>query len=300
MRLGEIKKDLEEAYTNINFKEVNPNSNPMQLKGAPSSFEAIHKIEKYGIFERELSQLKGMPTIYGYRSIDDTISLSSSQVGTVEALLNSVKEKIKSNLSLIEFSIPKQTDKVINVKLPTYTDISQLTAFFKNLDIALHTGLKIKEVNGEYKLNNFESGSLWIGVLIEIGLERLSKLINAAMDSYKKSIEIRTALEVLKRNKIATKMYEELENDLTEQVHVLTKQTCEHLIENFDAESQANTLKSVETLMSLIIQGTRFKAPDAASEEVKNIFPKDEEYEKLPKPQSLLETKEQGQDKSDK
>lgn len=303
MRITQIESDLQEAYNHINFTvESISNSNNAKLKGGPESFAAIQKIEKYNAFEKEINDLKSMPNIYDFRSTSNQITLNQNEANRVKALLEIIKDKIKTSIAVINYSAPEKSDNVVNIKLPAYSDLSQLTYFFKNLDLALRTGLKIEGIDGEYKINNFEHGSFWIGVVIAKGLEQFIKLINAAMDSYKKSIEIRSALEVLKQSKVLTDTMTDIEQGLKAQIDELTRQSCSGFTDGISHAGEESTLKSVQILTELIIQGTRFEAPDKASSKVQQAFPKDEEYNKLPKPQILITNKvsvEKDEEKSD-
>ncbi len=298
MRLREIKSMLNEYGNNIKVKsETIANSSDKMVLGLQKSINNIEGLSVLGFLDPDIKRLKTLgEQIYYMRSTDDKIRVDSKVYNKIKQHVQIINEKITGFQQLIDHAIPENRENVINIKLPDYQEIDKLGAFYKDLDLALRTGLTIKELEGTYKLQNFDSGSLWTEIVLNnVGsILFFGKLLKLTIEINKQSTENKIAKkkldELIADSDVANQpLSESLKQQLDSEIDKKIDEKISSLqLENqeLSPESKTSIRKSIKTLSDLLDEGTKFYPSSEEVDDVKQAFP--ELPKQLTEPQKLL------------
>ena len=301
MRLREIQSMLSEFDKNIHIEiKSTQNSSDKWVFGLQRTINNIEGLSVLGFLDADIQRLKSLgDQIYYARNSNDKIRVDNNVSKSISNSINIVKEKISGFNTLIDNSIPEQHEDVVSIKLPDYDELDDLSKFFKDLNQAMQTGLKIDEIKGKYTLQNFDSGSLWVEIIFYASstLFFLGKLIDKAQDIQKKSVDIQIAKKQLEKLEIENDSLKETKDALDKNLDDLINDEIESLASDNELSPESiNSVKtSIKLFSKLIIDGTRFYPSIKSSEDVKKLFP--HISKKLNEPQKLL--KEQPPEDSD-
>lgn len=293
MRLRETRELLRKQRDNLELVYEQRKDGRISITGIEKLINNVNDLAKLGFLDPDIERLKSIPNIYYGRSTDDLILIEPSLFNTLHGIFKSITEKVDAILKVIDISIPEQRENVISVKLPNYKEINELSDFFKNLDLALRCGLKVSEVNGNYSLENFDTGSMWVDVFFSTSsLVFFGKLLELAVNYRKSSTELEITRKHLELLDIQSEHQASLKEALENQLNLLADQQLKLLQEDgqtYDPDSLANIRKSIQLLSDLINKGTQFHPPLDAPKEVTQSFPESLRTELLETSRGLLE-----------
>lgn len=299
MRLRETRDLLKKYGYLIEYSEEKLSNGDYHVYGLQRAINAIDNLAVLGIFDGDIKRLKFFETIYLSRNSEDKMRLSQDNHHAIKRIIDTAREKVDGYQKLISNSIPEREENVVSIKLPQYNDLNDLSKFFKELDNAMHTGLATQNFQDEYKLQNFDTGSLWIDIIMGssavVGF--LGELITTAMNVKEKSYQVQITqnlleqqLELQQSNKEQLEFVRGLFND---QMNTIVNAELQLLKGNKDIDTEGlNQMRtSVRLFADLINKGTHFYSPLNAPEEVKKAFPTQPKTEALNEPKNLLEQK---------
>lgn len=288
MRLRDISNILKNYEDEIIVTATKIGStNNYDIKGFQSSMNKIEEISSLGFLEGDINRFKSLgESIYNARNSGDTIRVDSATHQKILHYITIVKEKIKGFQQLVDLAVPPNTTNVVHVKLPDSITLKGLSDFYRKLDIAFRTALKVEEVNGHYSLQNFDSGSLWTEIVLNNmdTILFLGKILSQSLEIKKQTIEIQHAKKQLNELKDSNPEAEHVQTDM---MLKLFDEKLDRIIEekikeihppeepttDFSPESKNNIVASIRTFSELMQQGTEFYPSIAEQEEVQKAFP---------------------------
>jgi hypothetical protein len=276
MRLRETRFLLGKYNGKIEFKAQRLNNNDYQITGLQSAINAIDNLSVLGFLDADIARLKKLGNVYYSKSPDDKMQVTPSIHSQIKEAISIVNEKIDGYLNLIDNSIPKQEENVISVKLPSYSDLNDLSDFFKNLNIALRSGLMNDKIKGSYQLKNFDTGSMWVDLLIGGSvLHFFGKLIETAQNIQQKSIQTQQMRVQLRTLEVQQEALEQVKTALDTQINAVVEGEIKNLTgdKKFDPEALGELKLSIKTFSELIHEGAQFHPPLDAPQEVTQSFP---------------------------
>lgn len=292
MRLRETR-DLLKKYSHlIQYSATKLNNGDYDVKGLQKAINAIDSLTPLGFLDPDIERLKKFDVVYRSKSNDDRMRLSSDTQLTINRIITTAREKVEGYQKLITNSIPEHEENVVSVKLPQYRDLEDLSKFFKTLDTAMQSGLKNDQIKGEYHLQNFDTGTLWIDIAVGsiATVNFFGRLISTAMNVKEKSYHVQIAQKELEAAEIQVETLDIAKSALEKKLDAIV----DHEISALNGEVDINhevlgEMKlSVKLLSKLINEGTEFHRPLNAPEEV-NTFPEPPTTEALNRPKDLLE-----------
>ncbi|MFJ7371421.1 hypothetical protein ACIQVU_18640 [Lysinibacillus sp. NPDC098008] len=165
MRLRELKENIESIWkedAKIGKKEIN--SNLYEVSNITLINEKLSNLEKYGIFKTDLDELsQKVPTLYNYRG--GAMRVNPNELAKYEKVISNINLKVDAVLKAIEVAIPPQEPNSISIKLPPYQGLKKVSRFIGDIEKILSQILP-PDLNTEVKLNNFDTGSNWIEVIV--------------------------------------------------------------------------------------------------------------------------------------
>ncbi|MCY8792324.1 hypothetical protein MOE00_08340 [Bacillus inaquosorum] len=293
MRLRETRELLRKYRDKLELDYEQRKDGRIALMGVEKLINNINALAKLGFFDADIERLKQYPNVYYGRSTSDIFIVEPALFNTLNGIFQSIIEKVDAILKVLDISIPEQRENIISVKLPDYKELDELSDFFKNLDLALRCGLKVSEVNGDYSLENFDTGSMWVDVFFSASsLVFFGKLLELTVNYRKSSTELEITRKNLELLAIQSEHQASLKEAIEKQLKLLADQQVKLLQEdgkNYDQDSLASIRKSIQLLSDLINKGTQFHPPLDAPKEVTQSFPESLRTELLETSRGLLE-----------
>jgi hypothetical protein len=269
---------------------INTNKFTCALDGVPGNnslrnvnkyIDAIEATEEYklfGIFPSLTNQLSSIKQIYSNRTGSVVLD-----VGTANAFQIAIEQLRAASIAILEMidsAIPKQESNSISIKLPQYNNLNDLSVFFEKLNQVINQGLVNDYVKGDVKLQNFDSGSFWIEIIIasQFALNLFTGIVWASAVIAKKIMEVQILEQQLRGLEIRNDLLGEISESAKKKIDVVLEAETQHLlsqlnIEPPDPEYNQRLMHSVETLAELILKGTEIHPSLSAPEEVKNLLP---------------------------
>lgn len=276
MRLREIRSLLGKYSAEITFTDSSLSNGTIQVTGLEKTINTINKLSVLGFLDPDIKRLKKYPTIYSAKSPDDVMILNSKDYESIRKIVLTAKEKIEGFQTLIDNSVPKNEKDVVSIKLPQYEDLDDLSHFFKSLNLALKSGLLNDSIKGSFKFQNFDTGSMWIDVVIGSAvIQFFGKIIETAQNIQQKSIETQIMKQNLKNLKLQGDALEQIKVALDLQINTVVDAEIKNLTgeTQFDPEALGELKLSVKTFAQLLHEGTQFHPQLNAPAEVVNSFP---------------------------
>ncbi|MBU8612122.1 MULTISPECIES: hypothetical protein [Bacillus] len=298
MRLRDMKYMLDKYNSQIAIKVSNSGHKKM-ITGLQKSLNAINELSCLGFLDDDIKRFESLGNIYHLRSPEDKVEVESIISTQIVSYINIVKEKLNGFITLIDKSVSKQDKNTVSVKLPNFNTLDELEKFTKKLNKAFQSGITNKEIDGQFNLQGFDTGSMWMEILVSssAALLILGKIIDAAQKIAINSQQYLNAKALYERTvlqneqvKKQTEASDAFLEGLQKSINAITDAEIKNVIEGSDysAEAIGEIKKSAELFAGLINEGAQFHPSLDAPTEAVEAFP--ESPQSLEEPQKLLET----------
>ncbi|MEC1686997.1 hypothetical protein [Bacillus mojavensis] len=298
MRLRDMKYMLDKYNSQIAITVSNSGHKKM-ITGLQKSLNAINELSCLGFLDDDIKRFESLGNIYHLRSPEDKVEVESLISNQIVSYINIVKEKLNGFITLIDKSMSKQDKNTVSVKLPNFNTLDELEKFTKKLNKAFQSGITNKEIDGQFNLQGFDTGSMWMEILVSssAALLILGKIIDAAQKIAINSQQYLNAKALYERTvlqneqvKKQTEASDAFLEGLQKSINAITDAEIKNVIEGSDysAEAIGEIKKSAELFAGLINDGAQFHPSLDAPPEAVEAFP--ESPQSLEEPQKLLET----------
>lgn len=259
---------------------------------------SARKIERYGESIKCLQNLSKLIYIddiiqdldkKGLFRLGTSVSMQSSEADSYIVALNNVIGRCETIKSLINDHVPKDDEKSIIVKLPTYEYYSEFAS--SQIELA-HCFKLLKILPGlekEPTLSNFDVGSDWIRIIFDTfqAAANFATVITAVIQFNKQRIDKKLSeLAVLSlqidpdtRNKVQEAMNKETLSTYTALAKEINKKIKN---EDVDPEDIQKLVKSLQALSDILYSGMSFHAPITKDSTNPFSLPAREEQNNLP------------------
>lgn len=276
-----MKQILRDNIDHLEYKEQETsNNNVFILKGTQRVVQTIDDLKQLNFLTSEIAQLKSLKNIYYSRVEPDEIQVSRDVAQRFRKVIDETYTKTIAVLDAIDQAIPDQEENSISIRLPDYTDLEQLQKFFNKLNHSLGRALNIDEVNGSIKIQNFDSGSLWIELVINGGAKAMGlvgSLIGTAIIVSKEIRKAKLMQLQIESLQIKNDTMKDMQSAMSKQLKVIVEAETKNLLNEQKIRCEPEDLErmknSVETLAGLIFEGTRIQPSLNAPDEVAEQFP---------------------------
>ncbi len=287
MRLRITKELLKEALTLMHLNVEDRNSTPRtyKLHNANSLRKAISLISKTGLFNESINILKNMEF---YSSGLDVFIVTEQEFRILQHHFPFLMEQTNAIVNAIANIISEDNANVISIKIPdpiTFNDISETT---QSLDKIFNQTLLHKDITGNFRIVNFDSGSYWIDILIEGGVSVFHLVAALAWGSavvYKKIQEGKLLSEQVRALKLSNDATEEINQKRKKATNEIAKQEAEFIYKSFykgnDPEQIERIKLALNELAFLYSKGAEVHPNIEAPKEVKEEFPNMKQLEKV-------------------
>lgn len=278
---------------------VSNSGHKKMITGLQKSLNAINELSCLDFLDDDIKRFESLGNIYHLRSPEDKVEVESLISNQIVSYINIVKEKLNGFITLIDKSMSKQDKNTVSVKLPNFNTLDELEKFTKKLNKAFQSGITNKEIDGQFNLQGFDTGSMWMEILVSssAALLILGKIIDAAQKIAINSQQYLNAKALYERTvlqneqvKKQTEASDAFLEGLQKSINAITDAEIKNVIEGSDysAEAIGEIKKSAELFAGLINDGAQFHPSLDAPPEAVEAFP--ESPQSLEEPQKLLET----------
>lgn len=283
--IDDLKVEIEQSQTlGVNYTHV---TNTKSLS------RAIQNIASIGFLEVEIQSFidlgSSINPISNYQmGKDDTV--------TFIALIEQIKAKTEAVKSSIEISLPKQSENSITIGLPDYTHFKSVGGATEELSKSLSIICSIENYRSEIKIQNFDSGSLWLEIVVGTSatvsfIGFITKIAFSVVAQYRGLKMQKLSLESMEIEiSEKDKLYKGIDEIFNYQVRQALENAIESEDKQIDSEDISKLAKAVAILTPLLEQGATFAPASVQSPEIKAEFPTMEAMKSLA-PQKLIDTK---------
>jgi predicted DNA binding protein len=280
MRFRELNMIMEEVVQDlkINVKEVPNNSGIRNISDHVKTILAIQKIEETGLFSETIDKIKTISSIYNDRT--SSINVSVSEANRFNQLIAILEEKCATIIEVFENTYKKHNETVLNIKLPEYHSLKELSEFTSKLDKAISQIIHEEKINGKITLCSLESGSMWINIDVNTvqAVTVIGMVVWSAMVIRKKKIEGDLVKKTSESAKIGNEALQLLKDHLEKELNLLCEVEAKQIlsdngIENTSPEYLERLKYSIKMIADLIREGAEIHHSLMAPEKVNNLFP---------------------------
>ncbi|KQL36247.1 hypothetical protein AN960_16630 [Bacillus sp. FJAT-25509] len=277
MRLREIKQILEE---NVNFlraeyKEIN---GKYEILAFQEIYKAIRNLENLGFLKEDIEYLESMDTIFHDKS--QRVIVDGTGLTTFATKIDIINLKVVAVINAIKEALPEQDQNSISIKLPMYTELKEVSIFMKEIDMILNQTF-INEYKSSIKLQNFDSGSNWIEIILENkeAIIFMGGLVNSAINFLKSSyLSWKQTSHTIKMLETEDNARQLILKALEENIKMQAQSHASALMKDFNIdeshqEYHTNLSHSIQKLAELLSKGTEVHTALNAPEETKQAFP---------------------------
>jgi hypothetical protein len=279
MRLREIKKIIEDNLPLIAFN-AEKTGGSVVVTNYLKAINAINNLADFMFVSDEINSLKGMPWVYYNKSREERVIIDDQTFRGFNIVVDSIKGKCNTVIELINEAIPEENVNSISVKLPDYKELNQLSRFFSELDKSLGQAIINDTIEGKVELQNFDSGSLWIEIVVGSGiaLSFIAGLTWSAMVIRKKFLEGDILIKKIEAMGIKNESLKEIQTTIEKELELLIEAETVELLGKYEfpesnPEYTERLKYSVKTLGKLLYEGAEIHHSLTAPEEAKNLFP---------------------------
>jgi len=279
MRLREIKQILEE---NVDKLKVNNSSDVGGAKYEITNFQdlyvAIRNIEQLAFIEEDIAHLDKMTSIFHDKSAK--VIIDGTGLKNLNEIIKVIKLKVDTVIMAIDVALPEQNPNSVSIKLPSYTDLSMVSDFIKEIDTILNLTL-VDQYKGNVKLQNFDTGSNWIEIILQNkdAVIFLGAIVGCTIkfmqSSYLQWKQTEHTINALNTNEEAKQL---ILKSLGDTVNFQAQSHASALMKDFNIESSHQEYHtelsySIQKLAELMSHGTQIHTALNAPEETKEAFP---------------------------
>lgn len=254
-----------------------------------SCIEALDKLANIpGLKESTTKFYESVPVILRGRDVFD---LDSANYTGLDLAKKELLSSIGTIISMYEqMGLPQNTGLGFDIKLPQFVSIKDFSNCIKDLEFIVNQCPFLSVPDSEIKFKSADVGSFWITFLVagtatSQMLLNLSKLVDAAVKIQSHVVTVKQQEEQLRSM--------ELKNELTSELIGTFKKVNKSLVDKtvHELESDLGTLKdgeevdkagrSIEKLADWMNKGLQIYSAIDAPEEIKDLFPPQEEQQLL-------------------
>lgn len=314
MRTELLKKQVEEYYKalNIESKQVNSNGNTYEkIMNWKAINKALHGLNIYGFMGKSIKNIFDMGDNF-IASTETTAVLTQNFPAFINAF-NIVKAKCEAIIDMDGFSSnSKNEENFLYVKIPdNIEELEELDFIVKGLNTTFNQCPILRDTYQKVSFEGVDVGSSWIVLsFILTGAPIAAKTLNWVADFIKKCNEIRIQNRTIKKmdleyiiekTELEEKEKQKLLNDISRNIEKDNKKRCIDSFksisiptkEKISPEDEGKIVHCMITLSELLELGVEIYPSINASEELKQAFPKKEEWNRIKGDIKLLETKEE-------
>lgn len=293
MRLTELKYQLELSIEKLIVDSSSPNGdNYYYIYNISELNETISKLKQFGYFQSEINTLENKFTSVFYLR-DDKAVLFHDKYNKYVSLINSIREKTEIVILALNNAIDNQKENIVSVKLPPYTDLSNVSKFISDIEKILRLIMPPKKPT-DIKLATFDVGTNWIDVILSTmeHVQIVADFVNTMVEFVQVTIlgSARTMQELKKySNESEKELILALEKrvkhgKIEEYVNMLIEEnliSVEGMNENEVLEYKSSLIKAFELYEPYVVDGAEIRPALNAPETVKESFPKEEDIKRL-------------------
>lgn len=305
MRTSILKKQIKELYNNLNVKveDVTANGNTYKkITNWKTINSVLHILNKYEFIGNAVNDI--FDSGANFIASTDITNIIANQYPIFINKLNIVKAKCEAIMNMKTNSFDENEENYLYVKLPdNLKDLDELYSIIKGLNISMNQCPILRDTYKELDFVGVDVGSSWIIVSIILGG---AKTLNWIANFIKKCNDIRLQNRTIKKmdlEYIIDKM--DLDEKIAEKAVKSAKKNIEadykeKCLKEFNDIKISSDKKITEedkvkithcmlTMIELLESGVEIYPSINSSEELKNAFPKKEEWEKLDNQTKLLD-----------
>lgn len=278
MRLREIQQVLKKNIDLLKFEVASLSNNNAKATNIQITINAIDEIEQTGLFPGIIKELKTIEEIY--LTSYDELTVPSAVAEKFKQRITTLKQNSFIVFQGLEDVLGKQHEYAVNIKLPQIHDLNGLQNIVSELDKIFNQLLVNEYVKGKITLDSFDTGSFWLGFIIEglIALTLFASFIQLVMSIKAKKLQDDRFIEETKTRQISNELRQELSNQLLQQTQLLRKQQIRQMIKDGgisdkDHEYQKRIDHCIDLMMQLIDKGVQVVPSLNAPDDVKSKFP---------------------------
>lgn len=287
MRLRELKEILEANVDGIKVKSKQvPQKKEYEVSNIRDLYESVMNISSFDFIIEEINVLEGMTYIFNNKS--STVVIDGTDYKKLYVNVDNIDMKVRAVISAISEAIPDQSENSVSIKLPDTTDLKGVSNYIKEIDTILNQSL-IGEFQGTIKLQNFDTGSNWIEVILanKEAVVLLGSIVKGTYEFIKEEYlvwkQMKHKIETLNTDMAAKKLLLDAMKDSVNakaRSHAIAI-TKEFKITDGQAEYETGLTHSIVTLAELIYEGAEVHTALNAPEEAKEVYPDSKEIRKI-------------------
>lgn len=308
MRTAVLKKQIEEYYQllMLETERIAVNGNEYQkIKNWKEISLALHKLNEFKFMGKSVEHIfdRGANFI---ASTDTTLVLSRDYQDFLN-LFNIVKSKCEAIIDMENGDIPKEDKDCLYIKLPeNLKEINDLDIIIKGLNTSFNLCPVLRDTYKEVNFVGVDVGSNWLILsVILTGAPIVAKTLNWIADFIKKCNDIRIQnrnikkmdLEYLisktefvneEKKKIIDSIQKGLETDIKEECIQKFNEIGIPIKKKITNEEEGKIVHSMITMSNILEMGVEIYPSIDSTQELKNCFPKKEEWKKIGEKQRLI------------
>jgi len=280
MRLRDIQTLIDKHIDSINLSHNNISGDNQNFKliNIFETVSALKSIEPAGIFTKQFKTIKTFESFYISSSDETTVPRNVAQQA-IKAVKDLKQDLIVFKIGISEV-LPDQSEFSISIKLPKSINLKDVSEAIDKLDKILSQSLLNKFVAGKVSVQNFDTGSEWVEILLNSGkaVSVVASIVYAAIYLKREDIKNKELLEVVRNRRITNDMLENLGNQLKdkldeqlkEQILLITKEAGAPIK---DKEYQERIKHCIKETSELIDKGLKFFPASKSPNELISKFP---------------------------
>ncbi|WP_150284212.1 hypothetical protein [Rummeliibacillus sp. TYF-LIM-RU47] len=291
MRMRDMKQLLIENIGDLDFEYERVDSSKLEVIDFQKAIQAVNNLKELNFLENEINKLSSLKNIYHDKSISDRIVVDNKSFNDFNNIIEKIEEKCTAALEAFDQAIPDQREYSISVRLPDYKNLDQLSKFFSKLNKSLEQSIVNEEVKGNITIQNFDSGSLWIELLVggTFAFKFVGALTHTAAVIRNKIYHNKIMEQHLRTLDIKNDSLEDLQKGLSKSIDALVEIETKNLLNQEGIQCDPEYLEkmkySVKTLAELIDEGTQIHPSYLAEKEYTELFP---DFKKLDQIESKI------------
>lgn len=300
MRTAILKEQVQEYYEmlNINNEKVTVNGNTYQkIINWKSISMALFELNRFKFMGNSVKNIFNMGA--NFMASTDITSISINDYENFVNLFNIVKAKCEAVINM-ENSINEDDENYLYIKLPeNLKELDDLNTIVKGINTTFNQCPILRDTYKEVNFVGVDIGSSWLVIsFILTGASIATKTLNWIADFIKKCNDIRIQNRTIKKmdleyliskmefdEKKSKELLNKVEKGIEDEHQKLYIQEFENIKIPIDreisVEEKAKIVHCMSTMIDLLEMGVELYPSLNSSEELKNAFPKKEEWKKI-------------------
>ncbi|MCD6366662.1 MAG: hypothetical protein J7L46_03880 [Bacteroidales bacterium] len=280
MRLRDIQILISEHLKLLNLKTLGIKGDPnnVRIENVFQTISAIKAIEQTKIFRSQFQKIKAFESFF--LASEETIILQKQQGSQLVTLIDKLRNDLSIFRNAISEILPDQNEFSISLKLPKITNLKEITETVDKIDKIFNQALINDYVKGEAIVQNFDTGSEWIEILLNTGkaVSIIASIVFTAILLKREKIKNDELIEVVRNRKITNDMIENLSGQLSNNLDNLLEEQTQSIFEQAEADPKDQEYNKrikycIKETSKLINKGLQFFPASKAPSELKSSFP---------------------------